>query len=99
MVGGGSSSRVRQRRSRLELLCSAWISIEKRLPPDTDELILVWNYELNRPWVMVARVARQDAARLVADPAAFDALVNVALFISHWTRFHGPEGEIPYYGT
>lgn len=77
--------------TKKEFLQNMWIPYTKRFPPDTEELILTWNYKLHKPWVSQADAARSTAKKLVKDPRCFDNSQNIALFSSHWMYIPGPK--------
>lgn len=76
--------------NKTELLKKCWISHTKRLPPDTEETIIVWNYELERPWPIISFIARRDAKRWVRDPKYCEGQKNAALLHSHWIKLPDP---------
>ena len=79
--------------TKKEFLQSCWVPYTKRLPPDTDEIVIAWNYKQKAPWPAVSFVLRKDAEQLIEDPKHFDGSHNIALFTSHWMKLPGPAND------
>ena len=79
--------------TKKEFLQSCWVPYTKRLPPDTDEIVIAWNYKWRCPWVMESRILRRHAKEWVQDTTCFDDSHNIALFTSHWMKLPGPTND------
>ncbi len=73
-----------------ELLQRAWISIKRRLPPKTDEDLLVWNWFTGHATIMKGMFAHQKARQELAGNGK---ALGVDGRISHWMSMPGPHGE------
>lgn len=76
--------------NKRELLQSTWVPITKRMPPDSDELILVWNWVYKEPAVWLAHQARQHA-RIEIEETGDD--LSWDRRISHWCKIYPPRGR------
>jgi len=79
--------------TKKEFLQTCWIPHTKRLPPDTQELVVAWNYKKECPWVVESQILRKHAKEWVQNPTCFDSSHNIALFTSHWMKLPGPAND------
>ena len=79
-----------------EFLQNCWIHYSQRLPEDDQErrkLIVVWNYKLEKPWVMFSFAARRDYQKRLKDPSWPGNSPNIGLYHDHWMDLPGPLKE------
>ncbi len=78
-----------------ELLKGLWVPIRKRLPPETNQIVLCWNWKTNTVHEWEAFIARSHA-KVELGISDFDEAPDSLSWdrrISHWTHFTGPRGE------
>lgn len=84
-----------------EFLSNCWISYKKRLPPNEDIMILVWNYDRQEIVSGLARIFRVHQEQLKRDPELLkkweknkrnnlDRIAISGYKTSHWMFVPGP---------
>lgn len=80
-----------EQKSKKDRLQEAWVPISKRLPPDTDEEILCWNYWQGKGITMTAWVARLAAEYLLEHEGDKEMSISWDRRISHWMPVYEPK--------
>lgn len=81
----------RKSKSKGQLFKGFWISMKDRLPPETDEKILIWIPDSDILAVSIARIARVQQLQVKAG-IDLDARMNITgYFATHWMKLYKPE--------
>lgn len=80
--------------NKAELMKSLWIHVTSRLPPQSDDDVLLYIPEYKTITVCKGWIAREDAMRFIGDDGKIDE--NVFKYFAwdrrftHWMKIYGP---------
>jgi len=75
--------------NKKELFKKMWIPVTKRLPPNDNSLILVWNYYVGHPEVRISHTARTDMENVRRKKTHYKT-PNKAVLLSDWMPIYSP---------
>ena len=80
--------------NKSEFWKAIWIPIKKRLPPRTDDFVLVWNPIWKRTFLIESYIAHETAGVIEKSDEIISDRVNQVTndrFFTHWCQPFSPE--------
>ena len=78
--------------NRKEYEQRSWTHIKRKLPPDTDEILLLWNPMIKEPFLQIGYISHEHAKRILKGQES-ETLKKFAIdrIFSYWRRVIGPK--------
>jgi len=79
-------------KTRREIFKSLWIPYTKRMPPNTEEKVLCWNYKLGQAIIVPGVIINAQINQLANEYISLDDLEHyyTGYFTEAWMRIYEP---------